>query len=132
MADVSSQDSDIDTHGSTADPGCPGDYCPLFQHAIELIGRRWTGSILKALGRHELRFGEIRSAIPGLSDRLLDTRLTELEGEGIIVRSETNGEVRYGITEKGRDLEPVFASVGAWVDAHAEGMIHAKPGKRRR
>ena len=131
MADIAQNDSEkgAGAHGSACADG--HEYCPLFQHAIELIGRRWTGSILKVLSRQELRFGEIRAAIPGLSDRLLDTRLTELEVEGIVLRSEANGEVRYRVTEKGMALEPVFASIASWVDTHAESMLHAQPGKRR-
>jgi len=106
-------------------------YCPYSQHAVELIGRRWTGSILMVVGEHSLRFGEIRSAIPGLSDRLLDTRLTELETEGIVRRSERDGEVRYSTTEKGLELQPVFANISAWANAHASDEPHDQPGRRR-
>jgi len=105
-------------------------YCPLFQHASELIGRRWTGSIIKVLSEQPLRFSQMRCAIPGLSDRLLHTRLTELEAEGIAERSETGGEVRYGLTAKGRGLEPVIASIAAWAEAHADGTSPTPPGKR--
>lgn len=107
------------------------DYCPYFQHALELIGRRWTGSILKVLGSQQLRFGEIRTAIPGLSDRLLDTRLTELEDEGIVGRAENSGEVHYSVTAKGIDLQPVFASITTWAMSHPDPESHSQPGRRR-
>lgn len=108
------------------------DYCPLFQHALELIGRRWTGSILKVIGDRSLRFGEIRSEIPGLSDRLLDTRLTELEDEGIVVRNEAPGEVRYSLTKKGMGLGPVFGALAEWAGGFAEESEEpAVPGRRR-
>ena len=47
-------------------------YCPVFHRAVELIGRRWNGPIIRALLDGADRFGEIRSRIPGLTDRLLD------------------------------------------------------------
>lgn len=107
-------------------------YCPYFQHAIELIGRRWTGSILKVLGENALRFGEIRLQIPGLSDRLLDARLTELESEGILKRTENHGEVRYSATPKGIALEPVFDSIMHWASSNAQiDDLQDLPGRRR-
>ncbi len=108
------------------------DYCPFFQHALELIGRRWTGSILKVISDRSLRFGEIRSEIPGLSDRLLDARLTELEDEGIVVRDKATGEVRYSLTEKGVGLGPVFGALTGWAKGFAEEPNEpAVPGRRR-
>lgn len=107
------------------------EYCPFFQHAVEMIGRRWTGSILKALGSQPLRFTEIRSAIPGLSDRLLDARLSELEDEGVVERCESPGEVRYGLSEKGLALEPVFDAIASWSHAFADGAPDTAPGRRR-
>lgn len=107
------------------------EYCPFFQHAVELIGRRWTGSILKVLRVGPRRFGEIRGSVPGLSDRLLDARLTELEVEGIVARTEAEGEVRYELTEKGRGLGPVFDSIAAWATEHNCDEAYAQPGRKR-
>lgn len=109
-----------------------GSYCPHFQHALELVGRRWTGSILMAVGDRALRFSEIRSEIPGLSDRLLDTRLTELESEGILERCKNDGEIRYSATEKGVGLRPAFHAIGKW--SHEFPVWDGKndlPGRRR-
>ena len=107
------------------------DYCPQFQHALELIGRRWTGSILKVVGDRSLRFGEIRADIPGLSDRLLVTRLTELEEEGVVSRIEQNGEVRYRATEKGVALRPAFDAIGKWTyEFPMDERSDALPGRR--
>jgi len=46
-----------------------GNCCPLYHEAVELVGRRWTGAILSVLMDGPLRFSEIASAIPELSDR---------------------------------------------------------------
>lgn len=132
MAASPTEDCSSDTTGYPAGPDeAEGGYCPLFQHAVELIGRRWTGSILKVLGDRSLRFSEIRNAIPGLSDRLLDNRLTELEVEELVSRSKVNGEVRYTVTAKGLELEPVFDAISTWASDHGCGMAHNQPGRRR-
>lgn len=116
----------------TTDSDVTTDYSPRFQHAIELIGRRWTGSILKVIGDRALRFGEITAAIPGLSDRLLDARLTELEAEGIVSRSINHGQIRYSMTMKGIELQPVFEALSRWAAMHAEtGDLATRPGRRQ-
>ncbi len=91
--------------------------CPHFHRAVELIGRRWTGAILRALLSGATRFSDVTAAIPGLSDRLLSERLKELEAEGIVTRTvipETPVRVEYRLTEKGRALSAVIAAVSAW------------------
>ncbi len=120
---------DSPSEDQSAEDSC---YCPHFQHAIELIGRRWTGSILKVVGEQALRFGEIRQQIPGLSDRLLDTRLTELESEGVLSRTENHGEVRYSATPKGVALGPVFDIIGQWAYENSSQEDNQElPGRRR-
>jgi len=92
-------------------------YCPHFQHAIELVGRRWTGAVILVLMSGPARYCEIRTAIPHLSDRLLAERLRELEIEGIVTRescSELQVSHRYVLTPKGSDLAPVIDALATW------------------
>jgi DNA-binding HxlR family transcriptional regulator len=94
--------------------------CPYYHHAIELIGRRWSGAILRAIYSGETRFTEIAHAVPGLSDRLLSERLKELEAEGVVVRHvypETPVRIEYSLTEKGEALGKVMDAIAEW--AHA-------------
>ncbi|HUZ03257.1 MAG TPA: winged helix-turn-helix transcriptional regulator [Thermomicrobiaceae bacterium] len=95
----------------------PATVCPRFHHAVELIGRRWTGAILQGLLGGATRFTDIATTVPGLSDRLLSERLRELETEGIVTRTvipDVPVRVEYRLTEKGRALTPVLAAVAAW------------------
>jgi DNA-binding HxlR family transcriptional regulator len=104
--------SDHDNHPPSA-------FCPVFHRAIELIGRRWTGAILRVLMGGPTRFSEIATCVPGLSDRLLSERLKELEAEGIVARTvfpETPVRIEYALTEKGRDLEGVVTAVSSWAE----------------
>src|SRR5215218_4682797 len=94
-------------------------FCPRFHHAVELVGRRWTGAIIRALLDGRARYAQIRDAIPDLSDRMLSERLRELEAEGIVRRTvipDTPVRVEYELTEKGRALEDVIHAVGAWAE----------------
>lgn len=93
--------------------------CPKFHHAVELIGRKWTGAILLALQSGKCRFTEIAAMVPGLSDRLLSERLKELEAEGIvrrIVTPETPVRIEYRLTEKGESLDVVMESISHWAE----------------
>jgi len=95
-------------------------FCPSYHRAVELIGRRWTGAILRALLTDVKRFNDLAAAVPGLSDRMLAERLKELEAEGLVVRTvvpQTPVRVEYCLTEKGRALESVVRAVAGWVEA---------------
>jgi DNA-binding HxlR family transcriptional regulator len=92
-------------------------YCAQYHRAIDILGRRWTGLIVRALLAGITRFGELKAAVPGLSDRLLSERLKELEAEGIVVRSVTPCtpvRIDYALTEKGRSLAGVVAAISDW------------------
>ncbi|MGH6915475.1 MAG: winged helix-turn-helix transcriptional regulator, partial [Geminicoccales bacterium] len=94
-------------------------FCPLYHRAVELIGRRWTGAILRALLCGAIRFSDITAAIPGLSDRLLSERLKELETAGIVSRTvipATPVRIEYRLTEKGHALNEAMAAIAAWAE----------------
>lgn len=94
-------------------------YCELYERAVEILGRRWTGQIIRALMAGLTRFGEIKAVVPGLSDRLLSERLKDLEAEGIVVREvtpETPVRIDYRLTEKGRALSPVVNAFAEWAE----------------
>src|SRR5690349_923817 len=94
-----------------------GAVCPHFHHAIELIGKRWTGAIVFALTDGAKRYAELGKTIPGLSDRLLSQRLRELEEEGLVERQVEAGtpvRVTYSLTEAGQQLDPVLSELKSW------------------
>jgi DNA-binding HxlR family transcriptional regulator len=99
----------------------PSGCCPHFHHAVELVGKRWTGAILYVLlhNRRPMRFSEIGHAVPDLSDRLLSERMKELERRGIVERrvSATSPvRVEYALTERGRELDTALAELKRWAD----------------
>ena len=100
--------------------------CPRFHRAVELIGRRWTGAIIRVLLPGPLRFNELLAAIPGISDRLLTERLRELEAQQIVARevaTESPVRVSYALTCRGRELRAPLDALGDW----AERWIGTEP-----
>lgn len=101
--------------------------CPRFHRAVELIGRRWTGAILRVLLQGEggrARYHTLRAAVPEISDRMLSERLRELEAEGLVrreVQPDTPVRVEYSLTDKGRALEPALDAIGAWAERWVSG-----------
>lgn len=103
--------------------------CRLFTGYIEIIGKKWTVGIMLAGIRGATRFVEYRAHVPGISDRLLNQRLKELEGEGLIERTvvpTTPVLVQYRPTERGRSLMRALEPLAAWgVDDYEQA--HRQP-----
>jgi len=93
--------------------------CPLYHEAVELVGKRWTGAILRVLMDGPLRFSEIGQAVPELSDRLLSERMKELEARGIVDRTVISGpplRVEYSLSKMGCELEPALSELQHWAE----------------
>jgi DNA-binding HxlR family transcriptional regulator len=91
--------------------------CPFYHEAVELVGRRWTGAILRVLMDRPMRFSEVVQAVPELSDRLLSARMKELEARGIVERTVHSGppvRVEYSLSEMGRELGPTLTQLQDW------------------
>jgi DNA-binding HxlR family transcriptional regulator len=100
-------------HSETRSHPC----CPLYHEAVELVGRRWTGAILRVLMDGPLRFSEIAQAVPELSDRLLSERMKELEARGVVERRVISGpplRVEYELSQMGTELEPALSELQRW------------------
>ncbi len=91
--------------------------CRAFQTAIEVLGRPWTGLILGALSTGPLRFSEVSLRAQGVGDKILSTRLKELETRGIVARQVDPGppvKVVYRLTDRGRAFEHVMEAIERW------------------
>jgi DNA-binding HxlR family transcriptional regulator len=94
-------------------------FCRRYHRAMEILGRRWTGAIVRALLTGQSRFSQLTGSIPGLSDRLLSERLQELEAEGIVDRvviPDKPVRVEYHLTSKGQDLAGAVVAVTEWAE----------------
>lgn len=114
--------------------------CPRFHKAIELIGGRWTGAVVRLLMNGRARFAELRDAIPDISDRMLSERLRVLESEGVISRHvlpDPPIRVEYELTQKGKELQKSLEAIGVWAERwiepdQAPAARQARPARRVR
>lgn len=93
--------------------------CPKFEKAFTLLGKRWTGLIIKTLLNGTQRFSEMDESIPNMSPRMLAERLKELEAEEIIKRTVypvVPVRIEYELTEKGKDLQKVMDELQNWAE----------------
>ncbi|MEV6259405.1 helix-turn-helix domain-containing protein [Streptomyces sp. NPDC051784] len=91
---------------------------------FELFGKRWTGPIVSVLMTQPVHFADLRRAIPGISERMLSDRLTELGAAGLVVREVDEGpplRVAYRLTEAGAAMEPALKELGRWADTYLAG-----------
>ncbi|TWI54052.1 winged helix-turn-helix transcriptional regulator [Halalkalibacter nanhaiisediminis] len=91
--------------------------CPKYEHAIDLLGKKWTGLIIRVLLDGPKRFKEIKAQIPEMSDRILTERMKELEQIDVVVRNvypEKPVRIEYSLTDKGLALQPVIESIQSW------------------
>lgn len=95
--------------------GCPAEF------TLQVLGGKWKTVILCFLKEGALRYGELRTVLPRLSDKVLTERLKELEAAGLIAKGGTPGShsSRYRLTERGESLRVVLTAVYQWGDRHA-------------
>lgn len=104
--------------------------CPITPLLVMLQGK-WKNQVLYELCIHDtVRFGELKRALPGITNTMLTSTLRDLEGNGLIERRQFNEippHVEYSFTQKGRDLYPVFYEMVNWGFKY-EKDLYQKPG----
>lgn len=99
-----------------------------FHRALGMLTGKWKGEILWLLGQGTHRFGELRRAIPGITQHMLTLQLRDLEADGLVKRTvfpEVPPRVEYEITPSARALRPVFDELFKWAQEH--GFPNARP-----
>jgi DNA-binding HxlR family transcriptional regulator len=95
----------------------PEQACPIAP-VVDIVFSRWTTPILWALNEHgRQRFTELEGRIATITPKVLTQRLRQLERDGLVVRTyhpEVPPRVEYEITELGRSLAPLFATLAEW------------------
>lgn len=113
---------------STIEPRSYGDDCMgctapeqidvmRFQRAIRAITGKWKIEIVCSLLMGPLRFGELRRALPGITQHMLTEQLHDLADNGIVVRkpfAEIPPRVEYELSQAGVDLMPTFKALREW------------------
>jgi DNA-binding HxlR family transcriptional regulator len=88
--------------------------CPV-ELSLDIIGGKWKAVILARLKRRSMRYGELRKAIPDLSEKVLTQRLHGLCEDGLVEMTPSAGGVsHYRLTETGASLRPVLQALYDW------------------
>ena len=97
-------------------------YTCTFELAINVMGGKWKPIILHHLAQREiLRFGELRRAIPSITERMLTKQLRELEADGLVLRKiyrEVPPKVEYSLADMGSSLIPILDQMKLWGEAY--------------
>lgn len=97
------------------------DSCPM-RRTLELLSGKWRTHIIYELCKKpSCRFGELKKSVSGITNTMLTNTLRDLEQVGIVHREQFNEippHVEYSLTEKGRDLLPVFTELAKWGENH--------------
>ena len=107
-----------------------GDYeadCPA-RLGVDLFGNRWLAVIVYMLRDGPMRPGDLRTAIGGISQKMLTQTLRRMQTMTLIERqryTEAPPRVEYELTEAGRDLLIPIYALGEWADRHGESVRSA-------
>jgi DNA-binding HxlR family transcriptional regulator len=99
--------------------------CNAITHVFTLLGKRWSGLIIATLLDGPARFSQLVQLVPGVSERMLSERLSELATAGLITREVDEGppvNVRYRLTRRGEALRPALAELERWGHEQLVGM----------
>ena len=104
------------------------------RRAFGLLSGKWKLEIMWLLNQRVYRFGELRKAIPAITQHMLTVQLRELEADGLVARTvyaEVPPRVEYAITPKARGLGPTMKALTAWW-AEYGASVPAKSASRGR
>lgn len=113
--------ADADATEPPADTA-PDCYCPA-SGIVEALGRKYAIQVVCVVGAHgTARFSDVESALPGASTSTLSARLSELEDEGVVARTqydEIPPRVEYALTDDGRELQARLEPLVEWARERA-------------
>lgn len=111
-------------------------FCPV-ETGIELLSGKWKGRILwKLRNNRVMRFGELRRALGGITEKMLAQQLRELEAVGLVSRTvygEVPPRVDYRLSEFGESVGPILEVFAEWGVANRDRVatIVGRPEHRR-
>lgn len=91
--------------------------------SLAIIGGKWKCLILWGLVQNARRFGELKRAVVGISEKMLIQELKEMELDGIVKRKdfhEVPPRVEYSLTPFGAELREVLRPLCEWGTKHMQ------------
>ena len=88
-----------------------------YEMALGLVSKRWKPRILAILAEQTLRYGDLKDALNGVSDKVLTGALDDLTRDGLISRTAfavIPPRVEYALTPQGETLLEALAPLAEW------------------
>jgi DNA-binding HxlR family transcriptional regulator len=86
-------------------------------NALKLIGGKWKIMILDNLLFKQMRFGELKRSLNGITSQMLSKQLKEMENDKLLIKKILKSEVlntQYSLSEFGKSTIPVVKSLIKW------------------
>lgn len=90
--------------------------CPV-ETTLFLISDKWKVLIVRDLLNGTMRFGELKKALPGISQKVLTQHLRAMEEDGLISRkvyAQVPPRTEYTLTKTGESLKPILDAMWQW------------------
>jgi DNA-binding HxlR family transcriptional regulator len=98
--------------------------------ATDLFAHTWDPVVIAALRPGPLRRHELRTAIGGISDKVLTETLHRLTGHGLVARhayAEAPPRVEYALTRLGQGLaDGPMRALGRWITDYGDQLLDAQ------
>ena len=102
--------------------------CPV-RDVLDRVGDKWSTLLIGTLAEHSHRFGELKRAIPDISQRMLTQTLRELQEDGLVSRTvhpTTPPSTEYALTELGRSILEPLGHLLRWAERNHPAIIEAR------
>ena len=89
----------------------------LYELALGLVSKRWKPRVLTLLAEKSYRYGDLKDALPGVSDKILSAALEDLTRDGLASRTafaEIPPRVEYALTPSGEDILAALEPLRDW------------------
>ncbi|MEM9036552.1 MAG: helix-turn-helix domain-containing protein [Actinomycetota bacterium] len=113
---------------TTSEQDCGADVGDLYSAAcpcrdiLDLVASKWSTLIIGKLEEEPHRFGQLRRAIPGITQKMLTQTLRRLEQDGLVDRTVLvqmrPPQVEYSLTPLGESITEPLSVIRDWTEQH--------------
>lgn len=114
LAEIRSQ------HGQVFTENCPT------RTVLDHVMSKWGILVLLALSEGTARWGQLRRAVDGISEKMLASTLRTLEADDLVVRTaypEVPPRVEYALTARGEELMERVLPLMGWIADNADEIV---------
>lgn len=101
----------------------------LCREILDLVASKWSALIIGRLEESPHRLGQLRRAIPGITQKMLTQTLRRLEQYGLVHRKvlpTRPPQVEYSLTELGRSAATPLSAVRTWAEENLQHVHQAR------